>query len=437
MQQKNTIEIAAANDEVFSKGRSRTLPILETMSYVPNYPDKLRIYLTNASSYWQARCYHQGKTHTRSMRTTDKKRAFLHARLFYEELVSSDIVARYAAKHSAALPNLFKTLTLKVLELESAKVKRGELSKKSLEITRYRLDKSVLPSFGMMPVGQISYLHLSNYASKLSSQGLTGVVVDMYLIIIRKVLNYAVLTNMITHLPPFPKIKSQRIPRGAFTVNEYHQLLQTAWRMRGKAYEIKTRTMQMKVKGAEGKEVVMPVEMTRLIGFMVNSFVRPSDVKLIQHKHVEIIRGENTYLRLTLPETKKHDKPIVTMRAAVGIYQRLAADAKKNGYGKPDDYVFFPYLKSRRDHALRMMGFLFNWVLSESGLSKGLKGLKRTLYSLRHSAITLRLLDGQGIDLLTLARNARTSVDMVERFYASALNGEMNIDMLQSKRKKP
>jgi len=49
----------------------------------------------------------------------------------------------------------------------------------------------------------------------------------------------------------------------------------------------------------------------------------------------------------------------------------------------------------------------------------------------------LRLLYGQGIDLLTLARNARTSVDMVERFYASALNGEMNIDMLQSKRKKP
>ena len=61
-------------------------------------------------------------------------------------------------------------------------------------------------------------------------------------------------------------------------------------------------------------------------------------------------------------------------------------------------------------------------------------GRKRTLYSLRHTAIMYRLLYGQGIDTLTLARNARTSVQMIERFYASSLTGEMNVGMLQSKR---
>jgi hypothetical protein len=45
-----------------------------------------------------------------------------------------------------------------------------------------------------------------------------------------------------------------------------------------------------------------------------------------------------------------------------------------------------------------------------------------------------RLLYGQGIDTLTLARNARTSVQMIERFYASSLTGEMNVGMLHSKR---
>lgn len=45
------------------------------------------------------------------------------------------------------------------------------------------------------------------------------------------------------------------------------------------------------------------------------------------------------------------------------------------------------------------------------------------------------------MDRLTLARNARnarnarTSVQMIERFYASSLTGEMNVDMLQSRRK--
>ena len=61
----------------------------------------------------------------------------------------------------------------------------------------------------------------------------------------------------------------------------------------------------------------------------------------------------------------------------------------------------------------------------------------RILFSLGHAAITFRLLYGNGIDLLTLARNARTSVEMIERFYSSNLTAEMNIEMLQSKRAKP
>jgi hypothetical protein len=61
-------------------------------------------------------------------------------------------------------------------------------------------------------------------------------------------------------------------------------------------------------------------------------------------------------------------------------------------------------------------------------------GRLRTLYCLRHTSIMFRLLYGQGIDMLTLARNARTSVQMIERFYASALDGEMNVGMLQSRR---
>jgi hypothetical protein len=44
------------------------------------------------------------------------------------------------------------------------------------------------------------------------------------------------------------------------------------------------------------------------------------------------------------------------------------------------------------------------------------------------------LLYGQGIDLLTLARNARTSVDMINQHYASTVTGEQNIGMLQSRR---
>jgi hypothetical protein len=42
---------------------------------------------------------------------------------------------------------------------------------------------------------------------------------------------------------------------------------------------------------------------------------------------------------------------------------------------------------------------------------------------------------GRGVDTLTLARNARTSPEMIDRFYAAPLQGEMNVGELQSKRR--
>jgi len=136
---------------------------------------------------------------------------------------------------------------------------------------------------------------------------------------------------------------------------------------------------------------------------------------------------------MNLPETKRHSQPIVSLRPAVRVYECLLERRREQGSGGAEDYIFMPQLKNR-EHALAVLNFLFHWALEVTALEKGPLGQSRTLYCLRHTAITLRLLYGQGIDMLTLARNARTSVNMVERFYASVLNGEMNVGLLQSRR---
>ena len=46
-----------------------------------------------------------------------------------------------------------------------------------------------------------------------------------------------------------------------------------------------------------------------------------------------------------------------------------------------------------------------------------------------------RLLYGASIDTLKLARNARTIPEMIDRFYAAPLMGEMAVAELQSKRR--
>ena len=74
-------------------------------------------------------------------------------------------------------------------------------------------------------------------------------------------------------------------------------------------------------------------------------------------------------------------------------------------------------------------------LMHSTGLGASADGEERTLYSLRHTCIMWRLLLGEGINTLALARNARTSVEMIDRFYAKPLSGEMNIEMLQSRRR--
>lgn len=329
---------------------------------------------------------------------------------------------------------LFKDLIPHVLRMEQSRVRRGELSPKSLRITENRLNKWISPYFNEIPIIKVDYLILENFIEGLSNDNIKGVAISQYLIIIRKVLNYALITNLISRLPLFPRIKTPRESRGAFTVPEYRKLLKTAWRLRDQPYMMQHRPRLLNINKGMQIEVYMPRDMTRLIGFMVNSFIRPSDLKFMQHKHVEIINDEYRYLRLSLPETKKHDQPIVTMTACVGIYQRLLNEAKSKGYGKPNDYLFLPEITKDRNHALRHMGFLFKWILKKANIEYGTKGQTRTLYCLRHTSITYRLLYGEGVDLLTLAKNARTSVNMIEKHYASTLSGEMNISLLHSKR---
>ena len=48
--------------------------------------------------------------------------------------------------------------------------------------------------------------------------------------------------------------------------------------------------------------------------------------------------------------------------------------------------------------------------------------LERTIYSVRHTAICMRIILSQGrVNIFNLAKNAGTSVEQIERFYARNL----------------
>lgn len=328
-----------------------------------------------------------------------------------------------------------RNLAQQLLAAEAARVERGEIARGSWQVMQNRLQGHILPLFGGLPAIELRANHAQELIDHLGRKGFTSTTIAQYLVLFRKVVMHGVLQGVIDEMPRFPKIKIRSQPRGSFTVREYRQLVSAAKALRDKPHP-QLLSMAAGERFWIARDLLhMPAELPWLIRWMVNTFVRPSDIKFVQHKHVEIVRGKNLYLRLRLPETKRHSQPMVSLRPAVHVYEKLLAHRRQQGLAKPDDYLFLPNV-ANREHALAMFGFFFQWTLAHKGLEKGPQGQTRTLYCLRHTAITLRLLYGQGIDMLTLARNARTSVNMIERFYASTLSGEMNVGMLQSRRGK-
>jgi len=298
-------------------------------------------------------------------------------------------------------------------------------------VLRNRLDSHLLPRWGTLPITAIGYREIMEFVDFMS-QAKSSTTISQYIIAIRKVFHHAVRMGVLDKLPEFPKIKIKTASRGAFTPTEYWRILRTARSLRGKPHPDSKRALRKSYKLVYS-DYCMPPDVAWAVGFMVNSFIRPSDLKTLKHRHVEVVRGKNTYLRLTLPETKKHDAPIVTLFPAVRIYRQIVKYQQPRGKANPNDYLFLPELRDR-NYALNVLSLMFNWVLAVTGCKENAHGQPRSLYSLRHSAITFRLLYGQGIDLLTLARNARTSVEVINNHYASTVSGEQNIALLQSRR---
>ena len=308
----------------------------------------------------------------------------------------------------------------------------GELTLQSYKTLKSRLIFRVKPYFDHFELDQIdanALTHFHNHLREKSSAQTTKYILQQF----QSLLKYGCENGILKFVPLFPKIKTKTTSRGSFSLREYSKLLRTAKKLSKIVDPPPKITHRNSANSIYAKTNSVPEEMAWLIGFMVNSFVRPSDIKLIQHKHVQIIRGKHTYLRLTLPETKLHTAQIVTLRPAVRIYESLKKHMAKKGFDKPNDYLFLPEIKERFS-AMRLISGHFNKCMNYAEIKKNELGQNRTLYSLRHTSIMFRLLYGSNIDLLSLARNARTSVEMIENFYARNLSAEMNIDLIQSKR---
>ncbi|MCK5375180.1 MAG: site-specific integrase [Alphaproteobacteria bacterium] len=157
--------------------------------------------------------------------------------------------------------------------------------------------------------------------------------------------------------------------------------------------------------------------------FMANTGLRPDEAGRLEYRDVTIVTDHDTSERILEIEVrgKRGIGYCKSMPGAVFPFQRIHERHK----GKPLDKIFG---KTPR---------LLNKVLEELDLKTDRDGNVRTAYSLRHTYICLRLMEGA--DIYQVAKNCRTSVEMIEKYYAIHLKNTLDasaINVRKPKRKK-
>lgn len=405
--------------------QDRTAPKPNTLTKIPGY-NTLTIYQMEASPFWYVRMYEDGKIYRRSTKTVHKPEAMKFAKKYFGEVQLLKMNMLPANRESS-----FELIARSLQEDNKARLVRAEISHTKFNYDAARLEKDLVPTFGRMRLADITYADMSAYLNKLSvDRKLAKSSLKVHLSHLKTVFKHGHKLGVIASLPAFPTVKTQDIARPWFNAKQYDTLQRTARRCIGKSFKQKTK------EGVPLRNIPVTQELYDLILFMTNTFVRPTDIKVLKHKDVAVVRKDATYLRLTHGQTKGHSNPMISLPSAVNTYEKIKARQLTEGYGKPDDYVFQPERgEKQRDYALRSLQRQFEQVLIEADLRKDEHGQTRSLYSLRHTSIMLRLLNAKDLNTLTLARNARTSVEMIDRFYAKPLTAEMNVDALHSVRR--
>jgi integrase len=156
--------------------------------------------------------------------------------------------------------------------------------------------------------------------------------------------------------------------------------------------------------------------------FMANTGLRPDEAMRLEYRDVKIVQDDPT--NETILEIEVRGKRGVghckSMTGAVLPFRRLT----KRNNPQPNERLF---PKNQRE--------LLNTILQEEGLKVDRDGNQRTAYSLRHTYICFRLMEGA--DIYQIAKNCRTSVEMIETYYASHLKNTLDAAAINVRKSRP
>jgi hypothetical protein len=403
-----------------STAKFRTTPIRNTITKVKQLPKSAIVYQCAASKYWQFRVYLEGAQRKRSTQKTVLADALKAAKLIYADMLHS-VHGSEQGKRRLSGKRSIDEVADSLWTKQAVMIEQGELNPLKNKNDQYAFERHIKPFFKNIPLSDINADTLEDFKMHLAKQKLAKSSQKVYFTVLSKILKQAAKKQFIHSVPLMPTVRMDDEPRGYFDPNEYTKLWQTAKKLKDKTiFSYKDSDY---VKGAlkayakPYRKTLITNECVELILFMRNTYLRPTDIKVLKHKHIFFVtKADIEFLELRHPPTKRHHRVMVSTEHAPGHYRDILTARKDTGFDNPDDYVFMPEYKNR-EHALKALTRQFEIVLKTAELKTSADGKKRTLYSLRLTAIVRGIYDGISIE--TLALNSRTSMDMIDKFYGS------------------
>lgn len=370
---------------------------------------KLHLYKRPNSCFWQSYAYVGGRPWRQSTKEESLPRAKHIAEDWYLSLIGKNRAGELKAGKT------FRFVTDQFLK-EYRALTQGERSPKWVQWLEETLHRHLLPYFGKMVIGDVTPGAVQEYRIHRSQNGYRGKpptrkTLELETIAIRHVLKTAKRHSWLDYVPDVsPPFRASRkvSHRAWFSQVEYRML-----------YE-KTRE-----RAANPKNEMWRWESEQLhdlVLFLANTGLRPDEAKRLEYRDVQIVKDHDT--NETILEIEVRGKTGVgfckSTKNAVRPFIRL----KKRNTAQSSDRLF-PRLHRQ----------LFNNILNELELKLDRDGRRRTLYSLRHTYICFRLMEGA--DIYQIAKNCRTSVEMIQKHYAAHIKNLLDAAKINTRRSRP
>lgn len=389
--------------------------------------DQVALYRRSEGGAWHAYTFFKGQDLRKSTKEKNLARAKDVATDWYNELCARDHLGElHTGKTFAQVAKMF--------EEEYEATTKGHRSPKWVQSHKDRLRLHLIPFFGEMPVNQITAGTVQQYrAHRLTEPeppeaGGEEKTKD-WKPPARKTIHNEIVTLSLTLKTAHRHGYISQVPDLSDPYRRHTKVSHRPW-FTPKEYKLLYEATRRNAANPKNPRYKWYAEQLHdFVLLMANTGLRPDEVNLLEFRDVEIVTDEWSGDKILEIEVrgKRGVGYCKSMTGAVRPFERLRDRLRPTEDGerpvKPTDKLFPNEFKK-----------MFNGILTENNLKFDRDGKARTAYSLRHSYICFRLLEGA--DIYQIAKNCRTSVEMIEKHYAAHLKDMIDTSLINVRKSK-